>query len=139
ACEGYLGNFVSQEEEKIAEAETKKVKVGEEEIAYRDLRPRTMNTEDRAERERLERARNEATEEHNGLYIRKHQVVHRETERLGSPNYSELYRGFGFPLDDLADQCRRFLDATEEMWDEAGDRFFRSRIGLGLREGERWD
>src|SRR5438309_1810945 len=73
ACEGYLGNFVSEEEEKIAEAETHTVKVGEETIPYRDLRPRTMNTEDRGERERLERARNEATEEHNALYISKHE------------------------------------------------------------------
>src|SRR3979409_2581220 len=36
ACEGYLGNFVSEEEEKIAEAETKSVKVGDEEIPYRE-------------------------------------------------------------------------------------------------------
>jgi hypothetical protein len=139
ACEGYLGNFVSQEEEKIAEAETKKVKVGDEEIAYRDLRPRTMNTDDRAERERLERARNEATQEHNELYIRKHQVVHHETERLGAPNYTELYRKFQYPLDDLAEQCRSFLDSTESLWEKTGDRFFRSRSGLGLGEIERWD
>src|SRR5712691_476105 len=71
ACEGYLGNFVSEEEEKIAEAETHTVKVGEETIPYRDLRPRIANEEDRARREALERVRNEATEEHNGLYIRK--------------------------------------------------------------------
>ena len=83
--------------------------------------------------------RNEATEEHNGLYIRKHQVVHRESERLGSPNYTELYRGFGYPLDDLADQCRHFLESTERLWEDAGDRFFRNRIGLGLGEIERWD
>ena len=139
ACEGYLGNFVSEEEEKVAEAETKMVKVGDEEIPYRDLRPRIGNETDRAVRRRLEQARNEATEEHNVLYIRKHQVVHRETERLGAPSYTDLYRGFGFPLDDLADQCRRFLDATEAMWEDAGDRFFRSRIGLGLGEVERWD
>ena len=139
ACEGYLGNFVSEEEEKIAEAETHTVKVGDEEIPYRDLRPRIANEEDRAGREILEHARNESTEEHNGLYIRKHQVVHRETERLGAPNYTELYRGFQYPLDDLADQCRRFLDSTERLWEDAGDRFFRSRIGLGLGEIERWD
>ena len=137
ACEGYLGNFVSEEEEKVAEAETKKVKVGDEEIAYRDLRPRISNETDRATRQRLEQARNEATEEHNTLYIRKQQVVHRESERLGAPNYTELYRGFGFKLDDLADQCRRFLDATEALWEDAGDRFFRDRIGLGLGEVER--
>ena len=114
ACEGYLGNFVSEEEEKIAEAETKTVQVGDEAIPYRDLRPRIANADDRDVRERLELARNEATEEHNGLYVRKHQVVHRETERLGSPNYTELYRGFDYPLDDLAEQCRDFLDVDRD-------------------------
>jgi hypothetical protein len=139
ACEGYLGNFVSEEEEKIAEAETNTVKVGDEDIQYRDLRPRIANEDDRPARERLERARNEATEGHNALYISKHDVVHRETERLGQPNYTELYRGFEYPLDELAEQCRRFLDSTERLWEDAGDRFFRSRIGLGLGELERWD
>jgi hypothetical protein len=139
ACEGYLGNFVSEEEEKIAEAETHTVSVGDEEIAYRDLRPRIANEDDRAVRQRLELARNDATEAHNDLYNRKHQVVHSETERLGQPNYTELYRGFGYELDDLADQCRTFLDSTERLWEDAGDRFFRSRIGLGLGELERWD
>jgi hypothetical protein len=139
ACEGYLGNFVSEEEEKIAEAETKNVKVGDTEIAYRDLRPRIANEDDRSRRETLEHARNAATEEHNGLYRRKHQVIHRETERLGAPNYTELYRGFQYPLDDLADQCRRFLESTDRLWEDAGDRFFRTRIGIGLGEIERWD
>jgi hypothetical protein len=140
ACEGYLGNFVSEEEERAAEAETRTVRVGDEDIAYRDLRPRIMNEDDRAARERLERARNEATEETmNALYLRKAEVVHRETERLGAPSYTELYRTFGFELDELAGQCRRFLDQTESLWESAGDRFFRSRIGLGLGEIERWD
>jgi len=139
ACEGYLGNFVKAEEEKIAEAETQTVKIGEEELTYRELRPRMSNTEDRAERRLLEEVRNEATEEHNALYVVKHDVVHRETERLGAPNYAELYRGFRYPLDDLAEQCRTFLDATESLWEDAGDRFFRSSIGLGLGELERWD
>jgi hypothetical protein len=139
ACEGYLGNFVSEEEEKAAEAETKTVQVGDEAIAYRDLRPRIANEPDRATRERLERARNDATEEHNELHIRKHQVIHRETARLGAPTYTQLYRDFGFPLDDVAEQCREFLDSTERLWEDAGDRFFRTRIGLGLGEIERWD
>jgi hypothetical protein len=138
-CEGYLGNFVKAEEEKIAEAETNTVRVGEEELSYRELRPRIANTDDRAQRQLLEQVRNEATEEHNALYVRKHDVVHRETERLGAPNYTELYRGFEYPLDDLAQQCRTFLDATESLWDDAGDRFFRNSIGLGLDEVERWD
>jgi len=140
ACEGYLGNFVGEEEERAAEAETKTVAVDGEDIPYRDLRPRIMNEDDRATRERLERARNDATEEHmNGLYLRKHEVVHRETERLGAASYTELYRQFGFDLDDLVAQCRAFLDSTEKLYEDAGDRFFRSRIGLGLGEVERWD
>ena len=141
ACEGYMGNFVREESERVAELEASlKATVGGEEIAYRNLRPAIMNEEDRAARERLELARNELTEEHmNPLYLRSAQVMHRESERLGASTYTELYRGFQFPLDDLADQCRRFLDSTERLWEDAGDRFFRSRIGLGLGELERWD
>jgi hypothetical protein len=140
ACEGYLGNFVSEAAEKIAEAETKTVKVGDEDISYRELRPRIANTDDRNHREQLERARNEATEEHNPLYLEKHAVVHDETERLGASTYFELYRdGFRYPLEDVAEQCRRFLGSTERLWEDTGDRFFRSRIGLGLDEIERWD
>ncbi|MDX6466104.1 MAG: hypothetical protein QOI27_1144 [Gaiellaceae bacterium] len=141
ACEGYLGNFVNQEQERIAELEASlKASVDGEEIPYRNLRPAIANSEDRSRRERLERARNELTEEHmNPLYLRSSQVVHRETERLGAPSYTELYRGFGYGLDDLADQCRRFLDSTERLWEDTGDRFFRSRIGLGIGEIERWD
>jgi hypothetical protein len=140
ACEGYLGNFTRDEQEKIAEAETKPVTVDGQEIPYRNIRPAIANEEDRGKRERLERARNDATEqEMNPLYLRSAQVVHRETERLGAPNYLELYRGFQYPLDDLAAQCRAFLDSTESLWETAGDRFFRGRIGLGLGEIERWD
>ncbi|HEY4412829.1 MAG TPA: hypothetical protein VGN06_07510, partial [Gaiellaceae bacterium] len=141
ACEGYLGNFVREESERIAELEAKlSATVDGEEIPYRNIRPAIMNEEDRAKRERLERARNELTEaEMNPLYLRSAQVVHRETERLGAPNYTELYRGFHYPLDDLAAQCRRFLEDTDRLWEDAGDRFFRSRIGLGFGDIERWD
>ena len=91
ACEGYLGNFVNAEQEKIAELEASlKATVDGEEIPYRNLRPAIANSEDRGRRERLERARNELTEEHlNPLYLRSTQVVHRETERLGA---RELHR-----------------------------------------------
>lgn len=141
AAEQYLGNFVRGEAERVAELEaTLHAVVGEEEIPFRMLRPRIMNEGDRAARERLEQARNDLTEEHlNPLYLHATEVVHRETERLGAASYTELYRGFGFQLDDLADQCRRFLDSTERLWQETGDRLFRARIGLGLHEAERWD
>jgi hypothetical protein len=141
ACEGYLGNFVSEEEERVAELEaTLTATVDGEEIPYRMLKPRLGNEEDRDARARIEAARTALTEEHlNGLQLQAAQVVHREAERLGAANYADLYRSFGFPLDDLADQCRRFLADTDDLWEEVGDRFFRARVGIGLGEVARWD
>jgi hypothetical protein len=141
ACEGYLGNFAREEEERIADLEaTLTATVDGEEIPYRNLRPAIMNEPDRSRRERLERARNELTESRmQPDYVRATEVVHRETARLGAQTYADLYRGFGYPLDDLASQCRAFLDETEQLWDTVGDRFFRTHLGLGLDEVARWD
>src|SRR5947208_9849012 len=91
-------------------------------------------------RVRVEAARNELTDEHlNTLELQAAQVVRRETRRLGADSYADLYRSFGFRLDDLAEQCRRLLADTEDLWVKEGDRFFRSRVGLGLDEIRRWD
>src|SRR5690242_363214 len=141
ACSGYLGNFVSEEAERVAELEaTLTATVDGEEIPFRMLRPRLMNEEDRDVRERVEAARNELTDKHlNALQLQAAQVVQRETRKLGADSYADLYRKFGFALDDLAEQCRRLLADTEDLWVEAGDRFFRSRVGLGLGEIKRWD
>jgi hypothetical protein len=141
ACEGYLGNYVRAEAERVAELEaTLTATVDGEEIPFRMLKPRLMNEESRDVRERLETTRNELTEEHlNELELQAAQVVQRETRQLGAESYTDLYRSFGFALDDLADQCRRLLAETEDLWVETGDRFFRSRIGLGLGEVRRWD
>jgi hypothetical protein len=141
ACSGYLGNFVSEQDERVAELEaTLTATVDGEEIPFRMLRPRQMNEENRDVRERIEAARSELIDEHlNALQLQKAQVVQRETRRLGADNYADLYRSFGFPLDDLAEQCRRLLADTEDLWVEAGDRFFRSRIDIGLGEIKRWD
>jgi oligoendopeptidase F len=141
ACEGYLGNFVTEEATRVAELEaTLTATVGGEDVPYRMLRPRIMNEDDRGERARLEAARNELTEEHlNSLHLHAAEVVHEQTRRLGAPSYADLYRSFEFRLDDLGAQCRSFLAETESLWEEAGDRLYRSRVGLGLGEIERWD
>jgi hypothetical protein len=141
ACGGYLGNFVSEEAERVAELEaTLTATIEGEEIPFRMLKPRLMNEEDRSVREQVEAARNELTDEHlNALELQAAQVVQRETHRLGAGTYADLYRSFGFPLDDLAEQCRRLLADTEALWEETGDRFFRSRVGIGLGALRRWD
>lgn len=141
ACEGYLGNFVREEAERVAELEASlTATVDGEEIPYRNLRPTIGNEPERDRRERLERARNELMEEHlNPLHLRAAQVVHQHAGLLGAPTYTDLYRGFEYPLDSLAEQCRAFLDSTERLWEDAGDRFFRNRVGLGIGEIERYD
>jgi hypothetical protein len=141
ACAGYLGSFVTEEAERVAELEaTLTADVDGEEIPYRMLRPRLMNEDDRGARERIEAARNELTEEHlNSLELQAAQVVQRETRRLGAESYADLYRSFGLPLDDLAEQCKRLLADTEDLWEKTGDRFFRARTGLGLDEVTRSD
>src|SRR4051812_19536914 len=100
ACAGYLNNFVTAEEERVAQLEaTLSATLDDEEIPFRMLRPRLMNEEDRGKRARLSELRTDLTEEHlNSLYLHATQVVHDETARLGAPNYAELYRGFGFAL-----------------------------------------
>jgi hypothetical protein len=141
ACAGYLGNLVSDEAERAAELEaTLTATVDGEEIPYRMLKTRMMNEEDRDLRERIEAARTELTDEHlNPIELQAAQIGQRETQRLGAANYADLYRRFGFPLDDLAAQCRMLLADTEALWEEVGDRFFRVRTGLGLREIKLWD
>jgi hypothetical protein len=59
--------------------------------------------------------------------------------QLGAANYYELYKGFGFRLDELADECRAVLDETEQLWETEGDRLFRARLGIGLNEARPWD
>ncbi len=63
----------------------------------------------------------------------------RGSPRLGSPNYADLYRRFGFRLDDLADQCRAVLESTEQLYEHNADKLFRDRAGVGLSEARRWD
>jgi hypothetical protein len=55
------------------------------------------------------------------------------------PNYYELYKRFGFKLDEVAAECQEVLDETERLWEREGDKLFRSRLGIGLDEARPWD
>jgi hypothetical protein len=141
ASEGYLGQLTKEYEEKVARAEAElKATVDGEEIEYRMLKPAIANEPDRGKRERLERARNDLVEEHlNPLYLETHERVRGAVGELGGKNYFELYKDFGFDLESLADQCRRFLDSTEQLHDKFADKLFRDRVGISLAEATRWD
>ena len=136
ACEGFLGGLTREHAEKLAvvEAELEATEGGEQ-IPYRMIRVAMSNEPDRDRRERLERARLGLLDEHlNPLYLDAARIDREAVASLGSPNYYELYKRFGFELDELAAQCTSLLDETERMWEQAGDRLFRERLGIGLSD-----
>jgi len=141
ACSGYLGNLTRDFEETSARLEAElTAAVDGDEIPYRMLRPTIANEPDRAKRQRLEDARNALTDEHLlPVQLEAAQVVTEAVHALGAPDYVELHRRFGFRLDEMGEQCRAFLDATERMWEDAGDRLFRQRVGVGLADAQRYD
>jgi hypothetical protein len=141
ACEGFLGNLTRGHQEKLAAIETElEATVDGETIPFRMLRVALSNEADRDRRQRIEETRRRlADEQLNPLYLDAAQIDREAVASLGSPNYFELYKRFGFKLDELAAQCAELLDETESLWDEAADRAFRARLGLGLADAQSWD
>jgi hypothetical protein len=141
ACEGYLGNLTREQAERLAGLEaTLAADVDGESIGYRELRPRIANEPDRAKRTRLEEARNALMEESLlPEYVRAEETKRQETARLGAPTYRELYDRFGFRLERMAAQCQEFLAATEDSYVDTLDDLFRTRVGVGIEDAERWD
>jgi hypothetical protein len=141
ACENYLGELTREHSEKTAALEAElEATVDGETIGYRMIRPTMANSADRSRRQRLEEARNSLTEEHiNPILADGVRTVNAAVPQLGSETYLDLYRGFGFRLAELADQCRAVLDSTEQLYEKTADKLFRDRAGVGLAEAERWD
>src|SRR3954454_7618566 len=141
ACQGHLGALTREQEEKSAQVEaTLTATVEGEEIPFRMLRPTMANEPDREKRRRLEDARNALTEEHlQPLQLEAAQVQTDAVRALGSETYRELHERFGFQLEEMGQRCRAFLDDTERLWEDAGDRLFRERVGVPLSEAKRFD
>ena len=141
ACGGYLGNLTKTQEARASELEaTLEATVDGQTIPYRMLRPSIANEPDRDKRRALEEARCELGGEHlNPVHLEAAAILRDAVPTLGSENYVELYRRFGFRLDELAEQCRQLLDDTERMFEHHIDRLFRERVGVSLDEAERWD
>jgi hypothetical protein len=134
ACEGFLGNLTRSHQAKAAEIEaTLEAKVDGETYPYRMLRVAMSNEPDRGKRQRLD-------EEHmNPLNLDAFRINTDAVRELNAPNYYELYKRFGFKLDELAIECRALLDETERLWEDEGDTLFRTRLGFGLDEAKPWD
>jgi hypothetical protein len=141
ACEGFLGNLTREHQALLAKAEAElEAKVDGETIPYRMLRVAMSNEPARDKRQRLEEARVRLLDEHlNPIYLDAVHVDREAVRQLDAPNYYELYKRFGFRLDEVADECRVLLDETERLWEREGDKLFRSRLGIGLDEARPWD
>jgi hypothetical protein len=141
ACEGFLGNLTRSHQEDIARVESElEATVDGETIPFRMLRVALANEPDRDRRERLETTRVRLTDEHlNPVYLDAARIDRDAVRNLGAENYYELYKRFGFRLDELADECRGLLDATERTWEDVGDTIFRERLGVSLDEARPWD
>jgi hypothetical protein len=141
ACEGFLGNLTRSHQARAAEVEaTLEATVDGETIPYRMARVVMSNESDRGKRQRIDEERIRLLDEHlNPLYLEAFGIDRKAVNDLNAPNYSELYRRFGFRLDELAVECRALLDETEKLWEDEGDKLFRSRLGFGLDEAKPWD
>jgi hypothetical protein len=104
------------------------------------LRVAMSNEPDRDKRKRLEEARVRLLDEHlNPIYLDAVQIDQEAVRRLDAPNYYELYKRFGFRLDEVAAECQEVLDDTERLWEREGDKLFRSRLGIGIDDARPWD
>jgi hypothetical protein len=141
ACEGYLGNLTRSHQARAAEVEaTLELSVDGETIPYRMARVVMSNEVDRTKRQRIDEQRIRLLDEHlNPLYLDAHRIDRDAIRELNAPNYYELYKRFGFKLDELAADCRALLDETEKLWEDEGDALFRARLGFGLDEAKPWD
>jgi hypothetical protein len=141
ACEGFLGNLTRSHQARAAEVEaTLELTADGETMPYRMARVVMSNETDRGKRQRIDEQRIRLLDEHlNPLYLDAHRIDRDAVKALNAPNYYELYKRFGFRLDELATECRALLDDTEKLWEDEADALFRARLGLGLDEARPWD
>src|SRR5437763_15919711 len=106
------------------------------------VRPALANEPDRDKRRELDARANDVLDEHmNPLHLDGARVVRQGARDIGFENYLELYRKAlpSSALDELAEQCRHFLDSTQRLYEDAADTLFRARVGVSLSEAQRWD
>ena len=141
ACEGYLGAVTRADEEHLATLEAGlKADLGGQQIAFRMLGLEIANSGDRKRRGRLERARCSLVEQQlNPIMLELRGRLRTAVLELGSESAVDLYRRFGFPLNDLAAQAGSFLAETEDLYERALERLLDMRLGLRLDQVARYD
>jgi hypothetical protein len=141
ACEGYLGAVSRAMDERLATLEAGlEASSDGARIAFRMLGPEIANSGDHERRGRLEQARSDLVErELNPIMLDLRGCLRTAVHELGSESALDLYRRFGFPLDDLAAQAGSFLAETEGLYERALERLLDVRLGLRLDQVARHD
>jgi len=141
ACEGYLGALTRAASERLAALESGlEATINGERIPFRMLRPEIANSDQRARREQLERARTElVASELCPVQIGQRALLRESVRDLGCESAVDLYRRFGFPLDELVAECRSLLSETEDLYERSLEHLLKARPGIGLDEVARWD
>ena len=142
ACEGYLGNLTRAESEEIAGLEaslTASVDGEEIPLSHAPARNRKRARTGSGAHASTPSASSSPRSTWRPGYVTTAEKRREGTRELGAPTYRELYARFRFPLDALAEQCRSFLEETEDLYVSALDHLFRRRVGIPLEEARRWD
>jgi hypothetical protein len=142
AVGGFLGLACAAEEAEIARLEASlELELDGERIPYRRAPAEQANEPDAERRAALEAARLKLLEERiNPLHLRILEQTHALIGELGWASYAEACAELtGIDLDGLAVQARRFLEATDPIYDDVMDPELERVLGMPLAAIRRSD
>ena len=142
AVEGHLGRATKALDAEQARRETElRLEVDGELLGFREAPVVQANEPDAERRERIERARLDATVSHlNPLRREALEVQHALARELGWPSYRAMTEELkGMDLDALSAQTAAFATATDAAYVDAVDPVLRATVGTGLRGARRSD
>jgi hypothetical protein len=142
AVEGFLGLACAAEEAEIARREAElELQLNGDAIPYRRAPAEQANEADPERRAALEAARLELLDEQiNPLHLQTLERTHALVRELGWDSYADACAELsGIDLHRLQAQARRFVEATESVYDEVMDPQLERVLGLPLAQTRRSD
>jgi len=117
-----------------------RVKVGQDEIAFRQLAAEIANTDDRDRRALLEAKVLSVIEELTPLLAERIGIERGIARSFGFDTYTRLWEATaGIDLVELDQAMQRFLQRTEDMYRDAMGWVVRKRLGIELADARRHD
>jgi len=135
AADGLIGRETREATEALAQAESAAtITLDGAPVAWRAAAALIANEPDADRRRAIDDLRLQAQDrELNPLHAAIWERAHAVAPELGAASYRDLYeRLTGVDFDGLADQCRRLLAETEEVYERSMDAMLRAQVGRGL-------